>query len=134
MKIMVNHDRKNIEVDLDAYSIDISHIKDLESGSCEEININNSLDRLEFKKRSPLLIHTIGKLRRGGLLIISGNDLLAFASAINNNTITVDGANAHLYESLDTTNNILEVLRVNNVEIVSVKLDIFKYVIKGRKK
>jgi len=103
----------------DCIQVHISQLNDIENASCTEIQLLNTLEKVETPQE--VLQQVIMKLRYGGTLIIVSTNILAVARDIINNTIQFEEWQPLLYQKtfLPTLAYLKQLLKSYNLNILN---------------
>lgn len=104
------------------------------SAQATEINCENTLDFV--KNKDAVLREIVSKLRKGGRLLIKGNDLEEVSRAVTNGFLKVDDAINMLYSGRTSTSTIalvMQTLTGYGLNILNVRLSGVEYFISSER-
>ena len=104
------------------------------SAQATEINCENTLDFV--KNKDSVLREIVSKLRKGGRLLIKGNDLEEVSRAVTNGFLKVDDAINMLYSGRTSTSTIalvMQTLTGYGLNILNVRLSGVEYFISSER-
>src|SRR5690554_5494848 len=99
MKVYIKHGNAQIINEKDVVVIGFQDIPKLEASSCTELNISGVLDYVPIAERDKLFETCLSKLRYGGILHITGLDIVSMALFLHNGTISRTHACEAIYNN-----------------------------------
>ena len=134
MKILIT---ESIDKNIDGYYVlPVIHgslkINEIPRNACESIFVDQCVDKM---KELETIKSLCGKLRKQGIIVITGVDILVLAQSLVNKQISIDDFSKYTNEaiSLWSAENVIDKLRQYNMEIVSATLQGTKYEITAQR-
>ena len=134
MKIQIAHAYSKPS-NTDAKIVRLEELESVEASSCLEIDLGDTADFIPFHERSELYKVIVSKLRYGGRICLSGNDLYVYSQKIYEGDLSMDVANLGIFSgrlSADTMVSVVDKLKELSIQPEKYYYDpYFIYVIKG---